>query len=460
MSIPRSLRRRDRDKQSSLSRAVVFRAPVLLLSAILLCGAGEALSAAPQGKGPSDPPAANPADSKGRGDAAKAAAAAERAKARAKSLAALCTKLGIGAGAAIADIGAGKGQDTWVFAERVGPSGVVYSEEVTEKLTQAIQEEAKKRGFSHVRVVQGRDEDPGLPRDCVDLAYMHNVYHHLSKPREMLRGIWRALRPGGYFVVIDRNRGTLRDWVPREQRKEKHFWLAETTVVREAREEGFAFVGLAEDCWDAKEPFVLVFQRPKDSKEPGRDPDPFLPLAEKDGYRRLLALGPPFRRPVFIALGEARGWIGPLLQCSAGQGLEIVLEEWASQKDERAPLPAGISLPSVLTDNGDPGMGDKPIDAVFFLDTYHLLFHGKTLLAKLHERLAPGGCVYIMDRQATRPLSRREASHCRQIGPDMVKQELIAAGFVLCREGPKPAADRFLLVFQKNPDAGRLPVPK
>jgi predicted methyltransferase len=377
-------------------------------------------------------------------------ASAKRPKDRAASVAALCAKLGLGQGAVVADVGAGRGPDTWVFARIVGPSGTVYAEEIAKGLVESLKREAEKRNLTQVQVVLGREDDPCLPHDCLDLAHMHYVYHHVSKPREMLRGIWRALKPGGYFVVVDQHRGTLRDWVPREQRKNKHFWIAETTVVREAREEGFAFVTCAEECCESSEPFVLIFQRPKDRKQPGGDPDAFLPLAEKDGYRRLLPLGAPYQRPVFIALGEARRWMAPILERSAGPGLEIVLEEWATQKDERPPLPSGISLPSVLTDNGDPKLEDKPIDVVFFLDSYHLLFHGQTLLAKLHEKLVPSGCVYILDRKAQRPLSRREASHRRQIDPQTVREEMAAAGFCLWCEGPSPAPDRFLLVFGKS----------
>jgi len=54
----------------------------------------------------------------------------------------------------------------------------------------------------------------------------------------MLQGIRRGAKPGGYLVVVDRRRGTLRVWGPRELRQEKHFRIAETTVVREAREGG------------------------------------------------------------------------------------------------------------------------------------------------------------------------------------------------------------------------------
>ena len=140
----------------------------------------------------------------------------------------------------------------------------------------------------------------------------------------------------------------------------------------------------------------------------------------------------------------------PILENSSGEGLEIVLEEWATQKEERPPLPSDVSLPSVLTENGDPNLLTESIDAVFFLDSYHLLFHGKTLLAKIYEKLSPTGCVYVLDRKAQKPLSRREASHHRKIQPKTVKQEMAEAGFFLWFRGPRPARDRFLLVFGKN----------
>jgi len=380
----------------------------------------------------------------------EAEVSAHRPKGRAQAVSALTARLGIGQGSVVADLGAGKGQDTWVFADIVGPSGLVYAEEITEGLVKSLAAEAEKRKVSQVRAVLGRDDSPGLPAGSIDLAYMRFVYHHVSKPREMLRGIWQALKPGGYFAVVDRQRGTLRDWVPREQRAAKHFWLAETTVVREAREEGFLFVACAEECCEIPEPFVLVFQKPKDWQEPRGDPDPFLPLAIDDIARNFLPSGDRYQQPVFIALGEARQLMRPILEHSTGQGLEIVLEEWATQKEERPPLPEGVSLPSELTEQGDPRLGPEPISAVFFLDSYHLLFHGPTLLAKLRERLAPEGRIHVLDREAKQPLSRREASHRRQIAPETVKQEMAAAGFCLQSEGPRPAPDRFLLVFGKT----------
>jgi predicted methyltransferase len=372
-------------------------------------------------------------------------------KDRAESVRAVAAHLGVGKGGAVADIGAGGGQDTWVFAQIVGETGTVFAQEIVEIKVKSLEREATKRSLTQVRAVMGREEDPCLAENAVDLTFLRYVYHHFGKPRPMLRGIWKSLKPGGYLVVVDKRRGALRDWPERRLRTKKHFWIAETTVVREAREQGFAFVECADACWHTEDPFVLVFQRPKGKERPCGDPDPFLPLSLESSYRALLPVRGAYRRPVLIALGEARELMAPILESSSGEGLEIVLEEWATQKDERPPLPGDTSCPSVLTENGDPHLGPEPIDVVFFLDSYHLLFHGKTLLAKLHEKLLPTGCIYVLDRRTPERLSRREASHRKQISPETVEEEMVAAGFVRWFRGPQLASDRFLLVFGKAP---------
>jgi len=193
-----------------------------------------------------------------------------RPKSRADSVRAVVSHIGLAEGSVIADIGAGNGKDTWVFAGIVGETGKVYAEEIGANMVKSLKDAAKKKGLAQVTPVLGRSDDPCLPRDSIDLVYMNRVYHHFAKPREMLRGLWRSLKPGGHLVIVDQWRGTLRDWVPRYIREKEHHWIAETTVVREAREEGFAFVSCAEEYWYEKVQFVLVFQRPRKLSGPGR----------------------------------------------------------------------------------------------------------------------------------------------------------------------------------------------
>ena len=145
---------------------------------------------------------------------------------RADSVRVLARHLGLGNGSVIADIGAGGGRDTWVFANIVGETGTVFAEEIDEKKVKTLKTEAKKRELGRVKPVLGRSDNPNLPAETADLVYMNHVYHHFARPREMLRAIWRGLKPGGYLVIIDRRRGTLRDWVERKRRESKHFWIA------------------------------------------------------------------------------------------------------------------------------------------------------------------------------------------------------------------------------------------
>jgi predicted methyltransferase len=373
----------------------------------------------------------------------------EDAEQRRESLRKLCDHLGVADGRVIADIGAGNGRDAWTFAEIVDENGTVYAEEIDEDKTKALEKEAAKRNLTQVKTVLGKTADPSLPAGTVDMAFMHHVYHHLSQPREMLQGIWKALKPQGYLVIVDRRLGTLVDWVPREDRAKKHYWIAETTVVREAREEGFVFVEFAEECWHAKDTFVLVFQRPVGQKPAQGDPDSLSAIPVSAVKQLLPPRQETDRRVAFVALGEGRKLIAPILEHVSCPAVDIVLEEWATRKDERPPVPPGLELPSVLTEEGDPKLGPEPIDAVYFLDTYHLLFHGPALLRHLRERLTESGCLFVLDRQAPRPISHREASHRRMIAPETVREEMSQAGFALLRQGPRPADDRFLLVFGK-----------
>ena len=179
-----------------------------------------------------------------RGQAKRKASGKEDRKQREQSLKKLTEHLGVGCGSTIADIGAGDGPDTWVFAQFVGSNGHVYAEEISEEKTKSIEKEAAKRQLPQVTTVLGKPDDPSLPAGAVDMAFMHLVYHHLSEPQKMLQGIWRSLKPGGCFVVVDQQLGTLTDWVPRSERANKHYWIAETTVVREARETGFRIRGM------------------------------------------------------------------------------------------------------------------------------------------------------------------------------------------------------------------------
>jgi ubiquinone/menaquinone biosynthesis C-methylase UbiE len=118
----------------------------------------------------------------------------------------IVSAIGLRPGMAVADVGAGTGLFTRLFAEKVGPKGTVYAVDVAPRFLTHIAAEAKKHGQSQVVTVQGSQVSCNLPAESVDLVFLCDVYHHLENPEKSLSSIRQALRPGGKFVVIDFDR--------------------------------------------------------------------------------------------------------------------------------------------------------------------------------------------------------------------------------------------------------------
>ncbi len=111
--------------------------------------------------------------------------------------------LGLEPGMDVADIGAGSGLFSRLIAERVGPSGLVFSVDIAANLVNHISETANAMGLGNVRAIVGGDKSPRLLEHSVDLVFIADSYHHFEYPREMLEGIKKALRPDGRLILID-----------------------------------------------------------------------------------------------------------------------------------------------------------------------------------------------------------------------------------------------------------------
>lgn len=119
---------------------------------------------------------------------------------------AIVAAAGVKPGMTIADIGAGTGLFTMLFADAVKPSGKVVAVDISPAFVEYIQATAKKRRVRNVTAVVANGTDVGLADASVDLAYLSDVYHHFEHPAETLASIRKALKPGGRMVVIDYER--------------------------------------------------------------------------------------------------------------------------------------------------------------------------------------------------------------------------------------------------------------
>src|SRR5579872_4689949 len=95
-------------------------------------------------------------------------------------------ELKIARGAVVADIGAGVGYMSWRLAERVGPAGKVYANDIQAQMLEQLRKNMQARHLGNVVPVLGELDDPKLPQGQLDLVLMVDVYHEFTQPQAML----------------------------------------------------------------------------------------------------------------------------------------------------------------------------------------------------------------------------------------------------------------------------------
>ena len=103
----------------------------------------------------------------------------------------------------VADIGAGTGFFTMLFAEQVGPDGAVYALDIAENFVTHIQDRAADLRLDNVRGIVNPVDSTNLPPDSVDVVFLAHAYHHFEYPYRMLESIHSALRPDGTVVLVE-----------------------------------------------------------------------------------------------------------------------------------------------------------------------------------------------------------------------------------------------------------------
>jgi len=111
--------------------------------------------------------------------------------------------LNLSTGSQIADIGAGTGFFSRLFAEAVGDEGSVYAVEISPNFLEHLRALKSNEEIETLQVVEGSGNSVELTRASVDLAFICDVYHHFEAPSATLASLHDAIRPDGSLVVID-----------------------------------------------------------------------------------------------------------------------------------------------------------------------------------------------------------------------------------------------------------------
>lgn len=133
----------------------------------------------------------------------------------------LLKALNLKTGSKVADVGCHQGYMTMHLAKAVGTLGKVYSVDLDADKLEVLNEQAKKRGFRNIQTIQGKYDDPLLPKGQLDAIIMIDTYHEVAKPLKFLKKLKKALKPGGRLVIVESIR-TYRKQLSRKEQTQKH----------------------------------------------------------------------------------------------------------------------------------------------------------------------------------------------------------------------------------------------
>jgi predicted methyltransferase len=162
--------------------------------------------------------------------------------------------LGLKPGMRIADVGAGTGLYTMLFARAVGESGKVYAVDISPSFIGSIEERAAAFQVNNVEGIVNNERSTELPPGSADIVFMADTYHHLAYPRSMLTSIHTTLVPGGVLAIVDfrRRPGFSSPWVM------GHVRAGRAEVIEEVQAAGFEYL---DEPLDLRTNYFLRFRK-------------------------------------------------------------------------------------------------------------------------------------------------------------------------------------------------------
>ncbi len=112
------------------------------------------------------------------------------------------SRLKLKPGDVVADIGAGTGVFSGPLAQAVAPTGTLLAVDIDQGLLDHIAQRARQENITNIQPVLGGFDDPNLP-NRVDVAFFHDVLHHIEHRQAYLKTLATNVKPDGRVVVID-----------------------------------------------------------------------------------------------------------------------------------------------------------------------------------------------------------------------------------------------------------------
>ncbi len=106
-------------------------------------------------------------------------------------------------GDVVIDLGSGAGNDAFIARHETGEDGKVIGVDFTPAMIERARQNAAVRGFNNVEFVQGDIENMPLAANLADVVVSNCVLNLVPDKNNVIKEIYRVLKPGGHFSISD-----------------------------------------------------------------------------------------------------------------------------------------------------------------------------------------------------------------------------------------------------------------
>ena len=185
-------------------------------------------------------------------------------------------------GETVLDLGSGAGFDSFLAANRVGPTGKVIGVDMTPEMINRARENADKGSYSNVQFVPGELEDLPVDDNNVDVVISNCVINLVPDKKKVFKEVFRVLKPGGRLMVSDL---VLRQKLPLsiENSIEGYVGCISGAVMKDVYLDAIGSAGFGDVEVIEESPFSLDFFV-SDSTDQAIDQSPKMSAEEVNGF--------------------------------------------------------------------------------------------------------------------------------------------------------------------------------